>query len=89
MVIVKLALQISWAVEPLSLVSGGAGIKLECLVEFAHKTTGAWCLFYVWGTQHEGRREFLQDRRNRFQPPSLKLNGVQRSHKPTHYILPS
>lgn len=43
--ITQLALKISWAVEPLWLVSGRTGIKSECLVEYAYKTIGAWCLF--------------------------------------------
>lgn len=73
----KLAHKIWRVVGTLSLASGSTSIKLECLVESAHKTTGAWCLLCVWQRQCEGKR-------NCFKSLSLKLKEVQRGHNPTH-----
>lgn len=65
LVIMQLALPISWAVEPLSLISGRMGIKSECLVEHAHKTIGAWYLLCVWCGWRVGRTEFIRGSGNR------------------------
>lgn len=80
LVTVQLALKISWAAAFLSLVSGSIGIKLECLVECAHKTTGAWYLLCVWSRWCGGRKRVHPRQEKSLQPCSLKLKKVQKSH---------